>query len=97
MPKSGPPTKEEIAAAQDVIRRAAAAEQRERDARLKPLRDIVSSASFRTVHQQVQELPVELRMDESLAPHVMAINAGLRGLSQLVPGVAEEPGASQPE
>jgi len=84
------PTQAEIDAAQAVMRRAAEAQAKEAQAKLQPIRDITGSSEFAKVAEMVNALPNDFMADMSIAPHIMAIRAGINGLSTIAPAQSEE-------
>lgn len=80
-----PPTEAEIAAAQAVMQRAQAARAAEADAKLAPLRELTASAAFAEVQAKAEALPLDFMADMNVAPHIMALRAGLNGLATVAP------------
>lgn len=79
------PTDAEVAAAQDVMRRRAEAQAKAAADKLKPIADIVGSAEYTKVRDAVEALPIDFMADMNVAPHIMALRAGLNGLAAVVP------------
>ena len=90
------PTEAEVKTAQAVLQRAAEAQQKEADAKLQPIRDITASAEFTNLREKIEALPVDFMADMNIAPHIMALRAGLNGLVAIAPAPVPTADASAP-
>lgn len=79
------PTAEQIAEAQDVMRRAAEAEQAKRAEAMKPIADITTSPAWAEVHEAIHGLSPEFLSDLQIGPHLMALRTGMNGFNTLAP------------
>jgi len=79
------PSDEEYQAAQMTIARRNAAIAAERDAKFKPLRDLLGSDCFAEFNAALAALPDELVVLPEVAPMVNAIRTGLNGMARILP------------
>jgi hypothetical protein len=87
------PTDAEIAAAQDIMRRAGEAAQAEQNAKLQPMLDLVAMPEYAAVRSAIDNLPLEFRASEQFGPFIMAFKSAFSGLAMVlpIPAVAATP------
>lgn len=73
------------------MRRAAEAQAKEAQERVKPIADIVAMPEFAKVKAAIENLPNDFMADMNIAPHIMAARAGLNGIAVIAPAPVEDP------